>query len=91
MYTITAYTRRKAKQLGVIVQPSQVKGKKIDVFKKGKKLASVGALGYSDYPTFMKNQGKAIARQKRKNYKQRHQKDRLKRGTPGYFADQLLW
>ena len=46
-YTITAYTRRQAKKLGVKVKLSTRKGKKIDVFNKdGKKLASVGALGY---------------------------------------------
>ena len=53
-YRITKYTYDQAKKLGVTVKPSTVKGKKIDVFnKKGEKLASVGALGYADYPTFM--------------------------------------
>jgi len=32
-YTITNYTRRQAKRLGVTVKPSTRKGKKIDVFK----------------------------------------------------------
>lgn len=91
MYTITAYTRRQAKRLGVTVQPSQVKGKKLDVFKEGKKVASVGALGYKDYPTFLKEEGQAIANARRKAYKKRHQRDRLTLGSPGYYADQLLW
>lgn len=91
MYVITAYTKRQAKRLGVQVQPSQVKGKKLDVFKAGKKVASVGALGYKDYPTFLKEEGAAVATAKRRAYKQRHQKDRLRKGTPGYYADQLLW
>ena len=52
-YKITDYTKRKAKTLGLEVKPSSVKGKKIDVFKNGKKVASVGALGYDDYPTHM--------------------------------------
>lgn len=91
-YTITKYTRDRAKKLGVVVKPSSVKGKKLDVFnKKGEKVASIGALGMGDYPTFMKEKGKEYADVRRRLYKQRHQKDRHKRGTAGYYADQLLW
>jgi hypothetical protein len=91
-YTITKYTRDKAKKLGVVVKPSSVKGKKIDVFnKKGEKLASIGALGMGDYPTFMREKGKDYANVRRRLYKDRHEKDRHKRGTAGYYADQLLW
>lgn len=91
-YTITKYTRDKASKLGVIVKPSSVQGKKIDVFnKKGEKVASVGALGMGDYPTFIKEKGKDYANVRRRLYKQRHEKDRHKRGTAGWYADQLLW
>jgi hypothetical protein len=91
MYTITSYTKRKARQLGVQVRPSTNKKKKVDVYKNGKKIASIGARGYGDYPTFMKTHGQAFANKKRRLYKQRHQKDRRKKNTNGYFADQLLW
>jgi|TARA_Y100000114_G_scaffold123689_1_gene119304 hypothetical protein len=90
-YTITNYTRRQAKRLGVTVKPSTRKGKKIDVFKDGKKVASVGALGMGDFPTFTKQKGKEFAEKRRKAYKSRHQKTRTKVGTPSYYADQLLW
>ena len=91
-YKITDYTLRKAKEMGVTVKPSKVQGKKIDVFnKKGEKLASVGALGYGDYPTFIREKGKAYADERRKLYKERHEKDRHERGTPGWYADKLLW
>ena len=91
-YRITSYTKNQAKKLGVTVKPSTVKGKKIDVFnKKGEKLASVGAIGYGDYPTFMREKGKEYADSRRELYKMRHQKDRHKSGTPGYYADKLLW
>lgn len=90
-YKITYYTRLRAKDLGVTVKPSTVKGKKIDVFKNGKKVASVGALGYGDFPTFLKEKGEEYALKKQKLYKQRHEKDRHKVGSPGYYADQLLW
>jgi hypothetical protein len=91
-YHITKYTYDQAKKLGVTVKPSTVKGKKIDVFnKKGEKLASVGALGYADYPTFMATLGKEYADRRRKAYKMRHEKDRHVRGSAGFFADKLLW
>lgn len=90
-YKITDYTKRKAKTLGVEVKPSSVKGKKIDVFKNGKRIASVGALGYSDYPTFIKEKGKAFADERRRLYKIRHAKDKDKLGTNGFYADKLLW
>ncbi len=91
MYKITDYTKQQAKRLGLVVKPSSVKGKKIDVFKNGVKVASLGALGYSDYPTYMKNLGKKYADERRKLYKIRHKKDRLKKGTNGWYAHQLLW
>jgi hypothetical protein len=91
-YRITSYTKQQAKKLGVTVKPSKVKGKKLDVFnKKGEKLASIGALGMGDYPTFMRTKGKDYAEVRRRLYKDRHEKDRHKRGTAGYFADKLLW
>lgn len=91
-YSIKPYSYRQARKLGVTIKPSTVQGKKIDVFnKEGKKLASIGAIGYADYPTFMINKGKKFAEEKRKLYKQRHAKDRVVRGTAGYYADKILW
>jgi len=90
-YIVTAYTRAQAKKYGVIVKASKVKGKKIDVFKKGDKVASVGALGYGDYPTFMRTKGKEYANKRRKAYKKRHQSNRTKKGSNGWYADKLLW
>jgi len=91
MYKITDYTKKQAKRLGVVVKPSSVAGKKIDVYKGGVKVASVGALGYSDYPTYTKTMGKKYADERRRLYKIRHKKDRLKKETNGWYADQLLW
>ena len=90
-YKIKRHTFTQAKKLGVVVKPSKVKGKKIDVFKKGKKVASVGAIGYDDYPTYIQKKGKKYADERRRLYKIRHQKNRNKRGTPSYYADKLLW
>lgn len=91
-YQIKQYTKDKAKKLGVTIKQSTRKGKKIDVFDKdGNKISSIGALGYGDYPTFMKEKGKEFADQKRKNYKARHQKDRSIKYSNGWYADNLLW
>tara|TARA_Y100001937_G_C7115836_1_gene330087 strand:+ start:1656 stop:1934 length:279 start_codon:yes stop_codon:yes gene_type:complete len=90
-YRIKEYTKKQARKLGVQVKPSKVKGKKIDVFKKGKKVASVGAIGYNDYPTYIQKKGKKYADERRRLYKIRHNKDRKVRGSAGYYADKLLW
>ncbi len=90
-YKITAYTKRQAKKLGVEVKLSKTKGKKIDVFKKGKKVASVGAIGYGDYPTYLRTKGKKFADERRRMYKIRHRNNRNKINTNGYYADKLLW
>lgn len=99
-YKITPYTFSQAKKLGVVVKPSKVNGKKLDVFKNVKgelvKVATVGALGYADYPTFqyLETRGRVpsgTAEKRRKAYKTRHQKDRTIRGSNGWYADKLLW
>lgn len=88
MYEITKYTRDQAKKLGVTIKPSKDKKKKIDVFKNGDKLVSVGAVGYKDYPTYAKEKGLEYADERRRLYKIRHNKNK---GLAGFYADQLLW
>lgn len=91
-YRIKAYSYAQAKKLGVIIKPSSRKGKKIDVFnRQGEKLASIGALGMGDFPTYTQTKGKEFADGRRKAYKMRHEKDRHVRGTAGFFADKILW
>lgn len=90
-YQIKNAQRTRAKAIGTTIKPSKVKGKKIDVFKNGKKVASVGALGMGDYETFKKEKGLEFANKRRKAYKSRHQKTRVKVGTPSYYADKILW
>ena len=90
-YNITNYTYAKARKLGLTVKPSKNKTKKIDVFKQGKKIASVGAAGMNDYPTFMKLKGNKFAKTRRRLYRMRHEKDRHIKWSRGWLADQLLW
>ena len=91
MYTIKNYTYKKAKHLGLRVRPSTDKTKKIDVYKKGEKVATVGAYGMNDFPTYMKKKGVKFAKTRRRLYKKRHEKDRHDKFSNGWFADQLLW
>ena len=91
MYNITTYTKEKAKYLGVVVKPSNKKNKKIDVYKNNKLIASVGDINYYDYPNFIINKGIEYANNKKRLYKIRHNKDRLIKGSKGFYADKLLW
>jgi hypothetical protein len=93
MYKITDYTKNKAKELGVTVKPSKNKNKKIDVYRKNEKLASIGSMKYikNDYPTYIINKGKQYADERRRLYKKRHSKDLKVKDSPGYYADKLLW
>jgi hypothetical protein len=89
MYKITAYSYKQAKKLGVTIKNSTNPKKKIDVFKNGKKVCSVGGIGYNDYPTYILKRGKIFANTRRKLYKIRHKKD--KDSGCGYYADKILW
>jgi hypothetical protein len=95
-YKILPYSIAQANKLGVEIKPSTNKLKKIDVFKSGKKVASIGALGMNDYPTYLEKEKKGYfpkgyAKERRRLYKQRHEKDRHKSETNGWYADKILW
>jgi len=87
MYVITDYTKKKAKAIGVEVRPSTRKGKKIDVYQHGVKIASIGDLRYKDYPTFLQEDGKVVAEQHKKQYHLRHTRD----SVGEFLAKWLLW
>ena len=91
MYKITNYTLKRAKKLGFTVKPSTNKTKKIDVYKNTKKIASVGANGMNDYPTYIQTRGIKYAKTRRRLYRKRHEKDRHVKLSNGWLADKLLW
>jgi len=91
MYNITIYTYKQAKKIGVNVKKSTNKTKKIDVYKNGTKIASVGANGMNDFPTYIKKRGLKYAKTRRRLYKLRHNKDRHITWSNGWLADKLLW
>jgi len=89
-YKIKPEQIKAAKKLGVTIKPSQVKGKKIAVFKAGEKVADIGAIGYGDYWTYYQSD-KYLARYKRASYQVRHEGEQNKIGSPGYYAWYILW
>jgi len=89
MYEITSYSKKKAKELNVIIKPSTNPKKKIDVFKDNKKIATIGDNRYDDYPTYILNRGIDYANERRRLYKIRHKKDLTSQN--GYWANQILW
>jgi hypothetical protein len=95
-YIITPRTHALAAKLGVNVRPSTTKGKKLDVIKNGQRIHSIGAIGYADYATFLQQEEmgivpKGTSRKRQRAYKNRHASNRTKRGSAGWYADQLLW
>lgn len=90
-YKITAKIRANAKKIGVSVKPSMVKNKKLDVFKDGKKVASVGDIRYKDFHLYTKEKGKEFAEKRKKLYRMRHAKNIKVVGSKGYYANALLW
>ena len=60
MYRIKTGQREAAKRLGVVIRPSTSKNKKLDVFKNGFKVASIGDLRYKDYWEYVQQEQKGI-------------------------------
>ena len=91
VYQIKPYSYEKAKLLNVQIKSSTRKDKKIDVYKDNKYICSIGDIHYYDYPSYIQNNGLAYANERRKLYKQRHNKYRNIKNSSGYFADKILW
>ena len=90
-YHITKYTLNKAKKLGLVIKPSKNKTKKINVYKRDKKIGTIGAKGMNDYPTYILKNGIKYAKTRRRLYRIRHEKDRHIKWSNGWLADKLLW
>lgn len=88
-YKIKAGQKSQATKLKVSLKPSTVKGKKIAVFKKGEKVADIGAIGYRDFHSI---KDRKEAEEAKKAYRARHGCDKdPRRGTPQFYACEVLW
>jgi hypothetical protein len=89
MYTIKPYHLQQAKRLGVEIKPSTKKFYKLDVYKDGEYLTSIGDIRYKDYQLY-KEIDPELAEKKRDLYWKRHKKDNVP-FTRGWYALNLLW
>lgn len=100
-WEITEDMEKAAEKVGVRIERSTRKGKKLDAFdpSTGKKIASFGALGYGDYHVWqqMERDGEVppgFAEMKRRLYRIRHYKHAAlgwEDLTPGYLSYEILW
>jgi|MesohylFT_1024984.scaffolds.fasta_scaffold124782_1 hypothetical protein len=91
-YKIDPYAYKQAKKLGIKIEPSKKKFKKIDIYDYNNQyIMSIGDTRYNDYRSYIKERGQEYADTRRRLYKIRHERNRHKLGTPAYYADQLLW
>jgi hypothetical protein len=88
---ITPYTMKQAKKFGVMIKVSKDPSKKLDVFKNGVKVASIGARGYKDYGMYLLEKGENYANERRRLYRIRHDGEQRKVGSQGWWAWHLLW
>ena len=96
MYRIKTGQRLAARRLGVVIRPSTEKNKKLDVFKNGIKIASVGDIRYGDFWTYVQDEKynrapKGTASERRRLYKIRHANECSAPGTVGFYACKILW
>ena len=78
MYEISKQTYKIAKHYGLDIYPSEKTHKKIDVYKSGKYLASIGDSRYKDYHIYLKERGKAYAEERARLFYMRHKQDTIK-------------
>ena len=86
MYEISKASYKVAKQYGLHIFPSEKLNKKIDVYKDGEYLASIGDSRFKDYHIYLK-EDKALAEERRRLYFIRHKKASMKE----QLAKLLLW
>ena len=87
MYEISPATYKAAKYYNLDIYPSEKRFKKIDVYRKGEYLASVGDSRYKDYHIYLKQDSKQVANERRRLYHLRHPGDTFKERC----AKLLLW
>lgn len=88
MYKIKSEQRKRAKEIGVEIRPSTKGNFKLDVYSKGRIIASIGHKQYADFATYKETKGLVFANLHRAAYMQRHKNDKSLRGL---LAAYLLW
>jgi hypothetical protein len=89
MYQILPYTQRQARRIGVEVKPSRKIDKKLDVFRGGLFIGSIGSKGMGDFPTYLRTKSKKFADERRRLYHLRHKDGPV--DSPAFLSKRLLW
>lgn len=90
-YHLKPYQKLQARKLNVIIQPSNKKLYKLDVFTRdGDYITSIGDKRYSDYASYIEEEGIDLANRRRELYHKRHRKDDVE-GTRGFYSLRILW
>ena len=87
MYEISPKSYKVAKQYGLQIEPSTRKNKKIDVYKDGKYIASIGDIRFKDFHIYLKENGEAYAHERARLYYLRHKNASVSE----QLAKLLLW
>ena len=87
MYEISKQTYKAAKQYNLDIFPSKKLNKKIDVYRGGLYVGSVGDIRYKDYHIYLKQDGKQVANERRRLFHLRNPKDSFK----NRLVKLLLW
>ena len=87
MYRITDEQHEIARVNGLMITPSYRLGKKIDVYRDGNLIHSIGDIDYDDYYSYLATQGRTIANIHRISYYNRHYKGIKK----GHLGEVLSW
>jgi hypothetical protein len=87
MYEISPATYKAAKQYNLDIFPSKKLNKKIDVYRGGLYVGSVGDIRYKDYHIYLKENGKEFANERRRLFHLRTPKDSFK----NRLVKLLLW
>jgi len=91
-YNILPYTYKRARQLNVVVYPSDNPKYKLEIYDEtGDFMYYGGAAGYSDYPHYIESHGKEYADKRRLLYHKRHKKELDKVWSRGWVVSKLLW
>ena len=72
MYDISKKSYKVAKEYGLEIFPSKKNHKKIDVYKEGRYIASIGDIRYKDYHIYLKENGIEYANNRARLYYIRH-------------------
>jgi len=102
MYDIKPLTKRRARELGIKIFPSDNPKKKIEIYDwNGVFITYIGDAKYGDFHTYLEMEEKGLkpkgyANERRRLYHLRHSKEPEKLGdeylgSAAYYAKELLW